>query len=294
MNTRNEQFERDFEAFLSGGDTSLDALYHKLPQTEPDARVDNAVRAMARRASSVTPRPSYAHRRWIPAIGIAAVLTLAAGIGLRLAPQLWQRPVASLPAEPAPASAPAPAPPAPAAVAPIAQDKAEGFSAQSEAAMPAAAARREAESPRALEATRQRASSPAPTPMPQAFPPPAAKVPARDSQLMQAPAAAARIAAPAPATPAAESAAAESARPETAGAIAKPAAQEAAKALSAPSAAMHKQSADANESLYPEHWLANIRQMLHEHRRAEALRSLENFRKKYPDYRLPDDLRDLR
>mgnify|MGYP001546721436 FL=1 len=51
---------------------------------------------------------------------------------------------------------------------------------------------------------------------------------------------------------------------------------------------------DRNASLYPEHWLANIRQMLRDNRREEALRSLAEFRKRYPDYRLPDDLRDLR
>ena len=51
---------------------------------------------------------------------------------------------------------------------------------------------------------------------------------------------------------------------------------------------------DRNASLYPEHWLANIRQMLRDNRREEALRSLAEFRKRYPDYRLPDDLRNPR
>ncbi|MBS0486515.1 MAG: hypothetical protein JSS13_04180 [Proteobacteria bacterium] len=53
-------------------------------------------------------------------------------------------------------------------------------------------------------------------------------------------------------------------------------------------------AADRNASLYPEHWLANIRQMLRDNQREAALRSLQEFRKKYPDYVLPDDLRDLR
>ena len=60
-----------------------------------------------------------------------------------------------------------------------------------------------------------------------------------------------------------------------------------AQALAAPTAR------DRNASLYPEHWLANIQQMLRDNRREEALRSLAEFRKRYPDYRLPDDLRDL-
>ena len=49
-------------------------------------------------------------------------------------------------------------------------------------------------------------------------------------------------------------------------------------------------TADRNVSLYPEHWLANIRLLLRDNQRAAALRSLDEFRKKYPDYVLPDDL----
>lgn len=53
-------------------------------------------------------------------------------------------------------------------------------------------------------------------------------------------------------------------------------------------------SNDPNAKLYPEHWLANIRTMLRDQRRDQALRSLGEFRKMYPDYHLPDDLRDLK
>lgn len=53
-------------------------------------------------------------------------------------------------------------------------------------------------------------------------------------------------------------------------------------------------SNDPNARLYPEHWLANIRTMLEQGRRESALRSLAEFRRMYPDYRLPDDLRDLK
>ena len=53
-------------------------------------------------------------------------------------------------------------------------------------------------------------------------------------------------------------------------------------------------SKDPNARLYPEHWLQNIRTMLREDKRDEALRSLAEFRKMYPDYHLPDDLRDLK
>ena len=57
---------------------------------------------------------------------------------------------------------------------------------------------------------------------------------------------------------------------------------------------IHARSKDPNANLYPEHWLQNIRTMLHERKRDEAARSLAEFRKMYPDYHLPDDLRDLK
>jgi hypothetical protein len=75
------------------------------------------------------------------------------------------------------------------------------------------------------------------------------------------------------------------------------AADQAARDESAPGAAgkdaARARSADPNAGLYPEHWLTKIRSMLKENRRDEALRSLAEFRRMYPDYKLPDDLRDL-
>jgi hypothetical protein len=53
-------------------------------------------------------------------------------------------------------------------------------------------------------------------------------------------------------------------------------------------------SKDPNATLYPEHWLENIRAMLRDNHHDEAVRSLGEFRKMYPDYKLPDDLRDLK
>ncbi|HZP67167.1 MAG TPA: hypothetical protein VFB32_12770 [Rudaea sp.] len=96
MSSGNDQFERDFEEFLKAEDSSLDALYRKLPQPEPDARLDAAVLAMAHRALNpglvATPRAPAAARkrvRWLPALGAAAGVVFAAGIALRLAPQVW-------------------------------------------------------------------------------------------------------------------------------------------------------------------------------------------------------------
>ena len=44
----------------------------------------------------------------------------------------------------------------------------------------------------------------------------------------------------------------------------------------------------------PAHWIERIRTQLRELHREAALNELEKFRQNYPDYRLPDDLRDLK
>jgi len=69
-------------------------------------------------------------------------------------------------------------------------------------------------------------------------------------------------------------------------------------ALAAPAAKAARmaplRSKDPNARLYPEHWIENIRTMLRENKRDEALHSLAEFRRMYPQYHLPDDLRDLK
>ncbi len=52
--------------------------------------------------------------------------------------------------------------------------------------------------------------------------------------------------------------------------------------------------ADVEATLYPEHWIADIQKMLKDGHRDDAIRNLKAFRKHYPDYTLPDDLRDLK
>lgn len=262
MTIGNSQFERDFESFLSGGDARLEALYRKLPASEPDASLDAAVQAMARRAVATTQLAARvpSHRRWLPLFSAAAVVALAVGFAFRLGPQLWQRPAAVPPAEPAATTAP---PAAESAPAPTALAK-PAMQLSRPSVAPAAKA-----APNDLQKMENAASQPAPRAFPtsralrDAAPPPAAE---------------AKPALPAPAMAAPMQA--RHADTESTGAPKQ--------TLAAPAAA------DRNASLYPEHWLANIRQMLRDNQREAALRSLQEFRKKYPDYVLPDDLRDLR
>jgi hypothetical protein len=88
-----EKLEREFAAFLAEDDSRLAALYRKLPQDEPDPRLDGAVRAMAHRALNpqlvATPQagsPNRRRGRWVPALGAAAGIVFAAGIAFRLGP----------------------------------------------------------------------------------------------------------------------------------------------------------------------------------------------------------------
>ncbi|TLY50492.1 MAG: hypothetical protein E6K53_10270 [Gammaproteobacteria bacterium] len=103
-----QQFELEFEAFLRNDEAQLAALYRKLPLAAPDAQLDARVRALAQRElalsddghtsgakadvedANLTPTRMYLrHPRWLPALGAAAMLVLAAGIAWRMAPSAW-------------------------------------------------------------------------------------------------------------------------------------------------------------------------------------------------------------
>ena len=350
MSGNHEQFEREFESFLNEEDSRLAALYRKLPRPEPDAKLDAAVLAMARRAQANSPPARLRSPRWIPALSAAAVVMLAAGITFRLGPTVWQErdtralqkttnenaaPAVSAP-QPATAklqpadsdsfkdkAAPKPAPASPVVSAP--GEAAEMGAAAARQEIPARskqtepAARRvdtptaqafpmqapvdqekkaEVSAGNAVDATQVPGGAAADaqtfdnkrdeqTAQPEGVlkmreervPPPAAAPPAPASE-MRAPATAMEsTTAP---TPAASGAPAESAL-----AAPGPAAAKAAR-MGPP------HSNDPNARLYPEHWLQNIRSMLRDNKRDEALRSLAEFRKIYPAYHLPDDLRDLK
>ena len=259
MNSGNPQFERDFEAFLEGDDSRLGALYRKLPQPEPEAQLDAAVRALARCAAAATARtPVAAQRPWLPVFSVAAVIALAVGFAFRIGPQLWQRPARQLETEPAivPSASPPPA------AAPSAQ---KASAAPATTAAPAA---------QAAAAEMKKVENAASRPVPRAFPAPL-------RALREAPPSAALEAKPPmpAATMAAPLRAKQQVDMESAGAPTPTHTAPAEK--------------DSNATLYPEQWLANILQMLRDNRHKEAVRSLEKFRKTYPDYPLPDDLRDL-
>jgi hypothetical protein len=337
--TSNEKLEREFEDFLNEENSRVAALYRKLPRPEPDAKLDAAVQAMARRAQALAPRTRARTPRWIPALSAAAIVTLVAGIAFRLGPTVWQeretgqlqkKPAADATSMPAATSnaaaenrrseetdafkdqvAPKPAIPAPPA-APSASNAAAPVRAPAHNSPPA---RADAPAPQAfpLQTQGQEKTLAAPAglasgvldeqdrdrksrqsapekpalkireerraPVPAAEPVTSAAPPPPEAREVPVPAPVDERPAPTAQAPAASGATAEST-------LAAPVAKSAGKAPAT--------SRDPNARLYPEHWLANIRTMLREDKRDEALRSLGEFRKIYPDYHLPDDLRDLK
>ena len=363
--TQRNHHEREFEAFLAGEESELARLYRRLPQAEPDAKLDAAVLNLARAA--VEPQrvnalrhANHRHRRpwWLVGLSSAAGLVLAAGIawqmqGMQQEPaEALRAPASATQAErdvipitaittpaPAPAAVPPPptsaapaeapsalgnavaTPPAPppaaaaarsrSSTAPLrrsvevvkADELAKGEIAQFEAAQPAATAAAipppadEALNARIVEAQAQnadkrelaKAKDAASTPQPEPF----ADREVRDYNSVERKAALAsgsrrdeyglsagddgqfRPGAAKPAAPAA-----------------KPAAESAAGA--GPGSMNRSVALQRNAKLAPADWVIAIRSLLRDNRREEALENLDLFKRKHPQFALPQDLRELR
>lgn len=305
----NEQLERELESFLAGPDSRLAALYARLPQPQPDAKLDAAVRAAAQRAIATTSR--RARPRWLPALGVAAVLVIAASVAIRLGPQIWQQHARTQPAvqkaatqptqepsAPVAPAAPAALPPGPVPEPPaMSSSKPHRTPSEASSGTPAmrqapakATSRAMLKAPPPVDAaTRAEAT---PRDMPAAFP----KAPAQTSNST----------APVQRPAAAKAALQGRDNAEATGTLAAPAsglsapardqatapAREKSRAAARP---VHAYSAETlrNSHLYPESWLAAIRHLIREGREGEAAENIALFRQKYPDYKLPADIREF-
>lgn len=293
--------DSEFEKYLAGESGVSDA-YARLPGAEPPAYLDYAIRDEAHRVAGIVPgRASVrarmragssgwrAWQKWTLPLSVAATLVIVAMVGLQLPYITGQAPEPSAPAA-MPQAAPAAAPPA-AAV--LKQPEAGGAIAERKRAAPApseSAAKPEANAAAALQdrvrgsIVREKDKAA-----------PAAPAPAMREAPAAAPAAMAPVAAPAAmqAAPAIQEKAAPPAR-EPAPA---PVATEAAPAVE-PQAVLAPATRKAPAAMAPVTapgpWLARIRQLKKEGRRAEAKQALAGFSKRYPAYPVPDDLRDLR
>jgi hypothetical protein len=310
---------------LDAGERELADLLARESPPGPSPQLDARILAAARAATATPERAARRpRRRWIAGMAVAATLVLAVGVAWRLRP-LPQRPVASevpvaevaRPADsmPRPAVAPESTMPAPQA----ARDRIAVPLPPSPAVAPKPApepARKQAppeppmvvDEPAPMDAP---AAAPAPPPPP---PPAAAPEPAPDTRLIAVPAQGAQPGAKAavratnatparaPAPEAFESArarqdAATLDRIETTGSRinAAEAADAAASGGMLPSRAEldEEPPATADSPLVQEAWLQRIRELLSAGDTEAARNSLDEFRRRYPHYALPADLRAL-
>ncbi len=282
MNSGNAKFEHDFEAFLHDDDSRLAALYRKLPQAEPNAQLDAAVRAMAHRAVAISAREPTRGFRWLPVLATAATIVLAAGIAIRMSPRMGAT-RQSIPA--------------------TARDEGTRARGTMLPAPPAVSNAPRAASAPALQSLRApTAAKPTPTSLAPAAPTAAAlaskpvgsgttKAEKTASKELRA-----RTPQAFPAAPTTLTAAKKTQR--AAGTLAGGrAAQEqgtpavAADAFGNPATAPpYSAELMRNSRLYPESWIEAIRRLIQAGRDEQARQNLDYFRKKYPDYHLPADL----
>jgi len=238
--------------------------YRSLAREEPPRHVDEAILAAARRAADARPAPLVAPsgRRWYFPLAAAAIVVLAVAVTMHVERERPEEEIAV-------ASVTAPKAPA------------EGKLAQLEPAAEPATPAAGAAPPREF----------APEPKPAAPQAPARELraqrdpaPPADLQRAPAPASAAPAAAPPPQAPARdalggarESARADAARPqarmELQGAMRQRAMTESVSTFATASA---------------EQWLQGIADLKRQGRHDEAERELAEFRKRYPDYRIPE------
>lgn len=261
------------------GEDELAALYRKLPRKEPGPALDAAVlRAAARAVESDAPATKR-RARWPVALGSAAVLVLAAGLGWRMRDMPASAPPAAPAAVTVQESAQAPA------AAPAMANAAVDIATAQQAATKRTAAGQSGEvagamSPAEAPVLAQRAMA-ARQRKPEASAPPASPAgnQAADTQQLAAAdhaseAAPAMAPAPAPQPPVV--------------AAQRMAAAPAMAPAPAPAAdiGIARDAADT-----PAQELDKIRRLFSAHRREEARQRLADFHRDHPDYPLPDDLR---
>ena len=309
----NEKLDRELETFLAEENSRVAALYRKLPRHEPDAKLDAAVIAMARSAVATKRSRNY----WMPAVSAAAITLLVVGVSYRTVVQQWNQ-RATLPSQNSvsePVVAPsASAPQAQAFPAAPASEQAQSVpsnvapvDAKPVPSPPVsdALARRKADDLSRVRETMARQGAAA-TAMTKRVDKPA-DAPSRAAPLQQLDS---NVVAPRQSeketsgtgVPSQTQAEQPSGRGESSAGDLKNASSPLASPAPAPMASPEPATAASAATmkiapgthLYPEHWIANIQQLLRDDKRDDALRSLNEFRKNYPDYPLPDELRDLK
>lgn len=299
MNIRDP--DRDVDDLLRDDRGEIGKLYRRLPHYEPPRRLDRAVLGEAARAvhSGKPPR----RQRWVVGLGSAAGLVLAAGIAWRVGHDVANPNESVLPT-----AAPRVVPVEP--ITAPARAKHEDKSAQQAESRESDAARAEPSdaqsaagnvapadelkpTPRKLQKANKPAAPPAtpspapsqpaaapPAPQPQAFPDAARE---REQSKDRRDSGTAASGAAAPATRATSAGAATE----------KSAAVGGSPALSSPTPPSGSVELQQDLQRAPQEWLAHVRQLHQQGRRQQATESLRLFQRAHPEWKIPDDLRDL-
>jgi hypothetical protein len=258
-------------------DDAVSKRYRELPVEEPPRALDEAILAASRRAVHTHPAPLVApagRQRWYVPLAAAAVIVLAVGLTLRV--QLEEPAMREV------------TPPSPKVLESPAQPKKDEVMAREEPVAKAEAKpapeRRMAQARERRDLGESRAQGPASAPAPfpaQPAPAPAAKPDAERRAEARAMQGAPAAEAPAPAAP---PAAAARAAPQ-----AEDAARDRAESRALASGATAKQLAQAEET--PERMLERIAELRRNGRHDEADKALAEFRKRYPEYKLSDEMK---
>ena len=281
-------------------DQELSRIYSEGAWPEPRRQIDEAILEASRRAARA--RHPMLHR-WGPPLGLAATVVLGVSLALLVTDNQSLRDVSRLSDE-VPRTAPQKRREA---AAPVSRaDSARGNEAEAKPEPPPA--------PHELFSSPMGSGEAKPVPPPKAAPPAAPSAPLAKRYVpppagAKAPApqppAAAKSPAPQPlvgrlAAPASDPQRAERIRRETNQLQENREARDAAPATSAPAQAQSPSPASVSDvrglvapsvARTPEAWLDDIRKLKTDGRNADAERELGEFRKRYPDFRVPEDLR---
>jgi len=245
-------------------DAQVSARYRELAREEPSARLDAAILGAARARAA---RPGV--RRWAVPVSLAAVLVLSVIVTTRIheeAPYLESGAPAPAGRTAEPATPPAPAPAEPKTAGKIARDAPQPLQRSQARQEPAKPELRADMAKRSLEEREAARFAAAPA---------AAPEPAAEAQA---------------ARPAEQSTADAASAPAAAGLSADRMAASRAAPAPAPMAARERKERAAFEES-PEKWLDHIARLRGESRDAEADESLARFRRRYPDYKIPEAMR---
>jgi len=253
-------------------DPLLAALYRAGADAAPPAHLDDAIRAAARREVAAGPRRSGA-RRWAVPVSLAAVLVLSVSVVTMMREQGMDRPESVLDPAPAAMTAERAAPPAPVVAEPEVQPRrqpaapamapAAPVAPAAPPASPAASSGRAAEAEQAVPESRAKAAA--------AEPGSAQDAPARRE-----------YAAPQPLL--------RSAPPMADAGVGASAAKPAAPAALAAGPVKSVLWQDLLKEP-PEKWLQRIAELRRAGQTADAEALVAEFRRRFPDQRLPEDAR---